>query len=182
MSWQLQIIARAHLCHVALVLAMASLQAHDGHYQMLHAGPGAPPCCLGGIPRQVLVASGPDPVADVERALVNLKWDDLVSGFTPDSVGFPDSASHRLLLISALNWISGEHCSLVVNSLLLQGVQSHTPAHQCRAGDFTTWDITFRSNEICRRLAEQMMRRFGEQQRAFLSASDDQPLSESLAF
>eukprot|EP00891_Asterochloris_glomerata_P008480 jgi/Astpho2/8480/fgenesh1_pg.00125_%23_4_t len=44
------------------------------------------------------------------------------------------------------------------------------------SSDFTTWDITFRSNEICRRLAEQMMRRFGEQQRAFLSASDDQPL------
>ncbi len=46
-------------------------------------------------------------MTDVERALVNLKWDDLVSGFTPDSVGSPDSASHRLL---------GEHYYLVVNS------------------------------------------------------------------
>ena len=74
---------------------------------------------LGGIPRQVFAGapdSGDDSIAEIERAVVNLKWDNLVSGFTPDQVGSPDTASHRLLVISAPNWTSGELCSLMVYS------------------------------------------------------------------
>ncbi len=56
---------------------------------------------LGGIPRQVFADSKNDPLADAEDALDNLVWEQLVSGFTPDAVGVPDTASHRLLLISA---------------------------------------------------------------------------------
>ena len=71
---------------------------------------------LGGIPRQVFADSNNDSLADAEKALKNLQWEELVSGFTPDAVGFPDTASHRLLLISAPAWRSGEHSCLVVNS------------------------------------------------------------------
>ena len=74
---------------------------------------------LGGIPRQVFAgasALGDDPIAEIERAVVNLKWDELISGFAPEAVGSPDTASHRLLVMSAPNRTSGEPCSLVVNS------------------------------------------------------------------
>ena len=40
----------------------------------------------------------------------------LISGFTPDAVGVPDTASHRLLLISAPAWRCGEHSRLVMSS------------------------------------------------------------------
>ena len=71
---------------------------------------------LGGIPRQVFAAPGLDPMDDVESALVNLKWENMVSGFTPEQVGSPETASHRLLKVSAPHWETGENFSLVVNS------------------------------------------------------------------
>ena len=71
---------------------------------------------LGGIPRQVFADSTINSLADAEEALDNLEWEKLVSGFTPDAVGVPDTASHRLLLILAPAWRSGEHSCLVMSS------------------------------------------------------------------
>ena len=71
---------------------------------------------LAGIPRQVFADLNHDPLADVQNALDNLEWEKLISGFTPDAVGVPDTASHRLLMISAPAWRSGEHSCLVMSS------------------------------------------------------------------
>ena len=50
------------------------------------------------------------------RTLWTIEWEKLISGFTPDAVGVPDTVSHRLLLISAPAWRSGEHSCLVMSS------------------------------------------------------------------
>ena len=71
---------------------------------------------LAGIPRQVFANLNHDPLADVQNALDNYEREKLISGFTPDAVGVPDTASHRLLLISAPAWRSGEHSCLVMSS------------------------------------------------------------------
>eukprot|EP00891_Asterochloris_glomerata_P007566 jgi/Astpho2/7566/Aster-02472 len=110
---------------------------------------------LAGFPRQVFADLNHDPLADAEDALDNLEWEKLMSGFTPDAVGVPDTASHRLLLISAPAW---------------------------RSGNFKTCQIEFRSYEIKRRVYEQITQTLGDQQRAFLAASDDKANSGMRAF
>ena len=117
-SWLHRVTVHAQLCQVALLspcTCRALLQAQRFVTTK---------CCIqvkerlhlvGGEPWQVCAASGFDPADDVEKTLINLKWDDMTSGFTADRVGSPKTASHRLLMISAPNWKSGEHSSLVVN-------------------------------------------------------------------
>ena len=71
---------------------------------------------VAGIPRQVFAAPDFDPMDDVQAALSNLKWDDVMSGFTPEQVGFPQTASHRLLMITTPEWKSGKLSSLMMDS------------------------------------------------------------------
>ena len=137
---------------------------------------------VAGIPRQVFAAPGFDPLEDVQAALSSLKWDDVTTGFTPEQVGFPHTASHRLLMISTPEWKSGKLSSLMIDStanLRLQSVRSPPPAHRCHAGDFKTKEVMFRSFKIGCMVEQQIRQRSAEQQRIFLSASDDQTLPVS---
>ena len=66
---------------------------------------------------------------------------------------------------------------LAVNSNAVEcdcrGRSATHPAHHCRAGDFKTNKVTYRSYEIRRRVAKTVVQRFEEQLRAFLASGDD---------
>ncbi len=82
---------------------------------------------FGGIPWDVLADSACDSMTDVEGALCwfGFPWDDMQkSGLTPEAVGSPDTVSHRLLVIRAPDWKSGEQYRLVVNSTAIMKLQS----------------------------------------------------------
>ena len=54
------------------------------------------------------------------------------------------------------------------------------PDHHCRAGDFKSYQVTFRSSKVRRKVAKEIVQRFEGQLGAFLSSSGDRGFSVSV--
>ena len=140
---------------------------------------------LGGIPWEV--SHDPlqsDRAAATLAAVKHLWWDNLVSGFTPEAV-VAGMKTGSLFMLTVPNWklVSiAVWWSVALQACHCRVLQSPTPAYHCCAGDFTTWHVTFASNQMRRRVAKRLVQIFARQQSAFWTWSGNQCLSVSTLF